>query len=300
MQKIYPCLWFDTQAEEAAQFYTSVFKNSKVGQAARYDSEGAKVSGQPEGSVMTVEFTIEGYNLTALNGGPVFRFTPAISFFVHCDTKEEVDALWEKLSKGGKVLMELEEYPYSDRYGWLQDKYGVTWQIMLVKEPMKEKIVPCLLFVGDKFGKAGEAIDLYQSVFPDSKVTMMQKAPPGEPYNNPDAVMYSSFTLCGETFTAMDGPGEHKYTFNEAISLIVNCDTQKEVDHFWNKLTSDGGEEVQCGWLKDKFGVSWQIVPTVMEKMMSDKDPAKTKRVMAAMLRMKKLDIATLKEAYHG
>ena len=159
-QKITPFLWFDDQAEEAVSFYTSIFKNSKGGNATRYDEEGSKVSGRPKGSVMTVPFKLEGQDFVALNGGPVFKFT-------------------------------------------------------------------------------------------------------------------------------------------EAVSFVVNCETQKEVDHFWEKLSA-GGEEVQCGWLKDKFGLSWQVVPTVLTEMLQDKDPQKAKRVMSAMLKMKKIDIAELKRAYEA
>jgi predicted 3-demethylubiquinone-9 3-methyltransferase (glyoxalase superfamily) len=159
MQKVTPFLWFDNQAEEAAKFYTSVFENSKVGKILRYDEAAAKAAGGPVGSVLTIEFEIGGQKFTALNGGPEFKF-------------------------------------------------------------------------------------------------------------------------------------------NEAISFVVNCDTQEEVDYFWEKLSADGGQESQCGWLKDKFGVSWQIVPTVLIEMLQDKDSEKSERVMKAMLQMQKIDIKTLKEAY--
>ena len=161
MQKITPFLWFDHQAEEAAKFYTSVFKNSKVGRILRYDEASAKGAGRPVGSVLTIEFEIEGQRFTALNGGPEFKF-------------------------------------------------------------------------------------------------------------------------------------------NESISFVVNCDTQKEVDYFWEKLMADGGQESQCGWLKDKFGVSWQITPTVLIDMLNDKDAKKAERVMKAMMQMQKIDIKTLKEAHAG
>jgi predicted 3-demethylubiquinone-9 3-methyltransferase (glyoxalase superfamily) len=160
MQRISPCLWFDNQAEEAAKFYVSIFKNSRVGQIARYGEAGAEVSGRPKGSVMTVIFELDGQEFMALNGGPIFKFTEAISFMVNCETQEEIDRMWEKLSEGG-----------------------------------------------------------------DKKAQ-------------------------------------------------------------------------QCGWLKDKYGLSWQIVPTVLGEMMQDKNPEKTNRVMQAILQMKKIDIKTLKQAY--
>jgi len=120
MQKITPFLWFDTQAEEAVNFYTAIFKNSKIGKVARYDDAGARVSGRPKGTVMTVAFQLEGQEFIALNGGPVFQFTEAISFVVHCQTQEELDELWEKLCAGGRPV----------QCGWLKDKYGVSWQIV--------------------------------------------------------------------------------------------------------------------------------------------------------------------------
>src|SRR5712692_5896052 len=160
MQKITPFLWFDSQAEDAVKFYVSIFKGSRIRGVTRYDDEGAKAAGRPKGSVMTVAFELDGQEFTALNGGPVFKFT-------------------------------------------------------------------------------------------------------------------------------------------EAISLVVKCETQEEVDHFWEKLSA-GGQEVQCGWLKDRYGVSWQVVPTVLIELLQDKDPEKAKRVMAAMLKMKKIEIAALKRAYEG
>ena len=161
MQKITPFLWFDNNAEEAVNFYVSIFKNSKVGKVTRYNEASSKAAGRPEGSVMTMEFQLEGQSFTAINGGPHFKFT-------------------------------------------------------------------------------------------------------------------------------------------EAISFVVDCETQEEVDYFWNKLTADGGQESQCAWLKDKYGLSWQIVPRVLIEMIGDKDPQKAQRVMEVMLQMKKIDIATLQQAYDG
>jgi predicted 3-demethylubiquinone-9 3-methyltransferase (glyoxalase superfamily) len=158
MQKITPFLWFNDNAEEAMNFYTSIFKNSKIGKVTRYDEAGSKAAGRPKGSVMTASFNLEGQEFIALNGGPIFKFT-------------------------------------------------------------------------------------------------------------------------------------------EAVSFVVNCETQKEVDYYWEKLT-EGGEESQCGWLKDKFGLSWQIVPTILSQLLSDPDPQKSRNAMQAMLQMKKLDIAKLQEAF--
>ena len=136
MQRITPCLWFDTQAEEAAKFYTSVFKNSRIGRIIRYGKEGREIHGKPEGSVLTVEFELNGQPFTALNGGPVFKFNEAVSFQVHCATQEEIDYFWGKLAEGG------EEGPC----GWLKDRYGLSWQVVpavlrdMLMDPDPEKV----------------------------------------------------------------------------------------------------------------------------------------------------------------
>jgi predicted 3-demethylubiquinone-9 3-methyltransferase (glyoxalase superfamily) len=122
MQKIAPCLWFDNQAEEAVNFYVAIFRNSRIVQVARYGEAGSEASGRPRGTVMTIVFQLRGQEFIALNGGPVFTFSPAISFLVHCETQEEVDELWEKLAAGGDAK--------AQQCGWLQDKYGVSWQIV--------------------------------------------------------------------------------------------------------------------------------------------------------------------------
>ena len=170
-QKITPNLWFDRQAEEAAKFYTSILKNSRVGKITRASKAGFEIHGLQESTVMTIEFEIEGQKFIAINGGPLFKFTPAVSFLVACNTKEEVDAIWEKLSEGGTALMELGEYPFSEKYGWTQDRYGLSWQVMFMGDrKMKQKITPTLMFVGEQCGKAEAAISFYTSVFNNAEI----------------------------------------------------------------------------------------------------------------------------------
>jgi len=168
MQKIIPFLWFDGKAEEAVNFYTKIFKASKILKISRYGKSTAEVSGKPEGSIMSISFKLEGQEFSALNGGSEFSFTPAISFFVNCKTERELDKLWENLSERGKVLMKLGKYPFSEKYGWLNDKYGVSWQLILGEG--KQKITPSLMFVGDQFGNAEEAIEFYTSRFKDARI----------------------------------------------------------------------------------------------------------------------------------
>lgn len=293
MQKITPFLWFDHNAEEAANFYVSIFENAKVGSVARYDEAGAKVSGRPAGSAMTVPFQLRGQDFIALNGGPMFKFTPAISFFVYC-AADGIDRLFRKLSQGGEILMPLDKYPFAEKYAFFQDKFGVPWQLML--SPDQSNIAPCLLFVGKDLGKAEAAVKFYTAVFKNAGVRHLVCYGKGEP-GQEGTVKHSTFLLEGQEFMAMDGAGPHAFMFNESVSFVVNCETQQEVDGFWERLSA-GGQEVQCGWLKDKFGVSWQVVPTLLAKLLQDKDAQKSKRVMEAMLRMKKIDMGALQGAY--
>ncbi|HYC83194.1 MAG TPA: VOC family protein [Candidatus Paceibacterota bacterium] len=297
MQKIIPHLWFDSEAEEAANLYASLFENSKIGKTVRYGKAGFEIHGQPEGKVMTVEFEAAGQKFIALNGGPLFKFTPAVSFLIACETKEEVDRIWEKLAEGGLPLMAVGAYPFSERYGWIQDKYGLSWQVMYMGDrPVKQKITPTLMFVGPQYGKAEEAINYYASVFHDASVGDIARYEEGEGPDRPGTIKHAAFTLEGQQFAAMDSAHQHDFSFNEAISFLVTCADQKEIDHYWNQLSAVPEAE-QCGWLKDKYGVSWQIVPSGMEEMLNNPDKEKADRAMNAMLQMKKFDIEAMKKA---
>jgi len=295
MQKVTPHLWFDKEAEDAVKFYTSLFPNSKTGNASRYGKEGFEIHRMPEGTVMTQDFQIAGLSIIALNGGPVFKFNPSVSFTVSCSEVAELDRLWSALSDGGSILMPYQEYPFSKKYGWCNDKFGLSWQLGLSEESLS--VTPSLIFTGDKAGKAKEAMDFYTSVFKNSKIEFTYPYGAGKEPDKPENLAHAVFYLEGQKFIAMDSAREHGFTFNEAISFLVNCDTQDEVDYFWNKMSANPASE-QCGWLKDKFGVSWQIVPQQLSKLISDPNKGKAGRVMNAMLQMKKLDVKKLQEAY--
>jgi len=191
--------------------------------------------------------------------------------------------------------MELSSYPWSKKYGWVADRFGLSWQVNLVGS--SQKVSPLLMFVGKQSGKAEEAIRFYTSIFRNSSVATIEKFGKGTPQPEGN-VMHARFSLDAEEFMAMDGGLDHQFTFTEATSFFVSCKTQAEVDEFWEKL-STGGEKGQCGWLKDRYGVSWQIVPSRLGELLADKDPERVKRVTQAMLQMKKLDISQLEEAYH-
>jgi predicted 3-demethylubiquinone-9 3-methyltransferase (glyoxalase superfamily) len=292
MQKITPHLWFNKEAKEATEFYASLFKNSRI-------KNISTLHNTPSGDSDIVSFELAGQPFMAISTGPYFKFTPAVSFLVACETKEEVDTLWKALSEGGKVMMELGAYPFSEWYGWTADKYGLSWQIILVRDNSKitQKITPTLLFVGDVCGKTEEAINFYASVFKGAKIGDIMRYSAGEEPDKEGTIKYAAFTLEGQEFAAMDSAHEHKFAFNEAVSFIVRCDNQEEIDYFWEKLSSVPTAE-QCGWLKDKYGLSWQIVPADMEEMMTKGSEQQIARVTEAFLKMKKFDIAKLREAY--
>jgi predicted 3-demethylubiquinone-9 3-methyltransferase (glyoxalase superfamily) len=301
MRKITPHLWFDKEAKDAAELYTSLIPNSKI-------TNVRTLHNTPSGDCDIVSFELSGQPFMAISAGPLFKFSPSVSFHVKCRTKNEVDAIFEKLSVGGKVLMPLGSYPLSDRYGWLEDKYGLSWQVILAGErEMKQRITPVLMFVGRVCGKTEEAVSFYAEVFKNSpagadgstNANILARYGKGEEPDREGTVRYSAFTLLGQEFGAMDSAREHKCAFNEAISFIVPCETQDEIDYFWEGLSADpkGG---QCGWLKDRYGLSWQITPTIMNEMLASTDKDRTARVTKAFLKMKKFDIEALKRAYEG
>ncbi len=292
MKGISPFLWFDNQAEKAADFYVSLFSDSRIGGVSRY---GEDTPGEA-GTVMTVSFELEGQDFTALNGGPVFSFTPAVSFFVNCESRKELQRLWAGLSEGGSVLMELSGHPFSEAFGWVVDRFGVSWQLNLGKR--EQKIVPFFTFVGEQHGKAEEAMQSYVAQFPDSMVVRVERYAASE-QGTEGSVKHEVFSLAGREFMAMDSNLDHPFTFTPAISFFVHCETQGEVDAFWEGLSA-GGEKGQCGWLTDRYGVSWQIVPMALLELLGDSNPGRVDRVTQAMLKMTKLDIAALERAAEG
>lgn len=293
MQKITPYLWFDTEARDAAKFYTSIFKNSKI-------TSDTSMDGTPSGTVDMLTINIMGQEINMMSAGPYFKINPSVSFLVLLPTIEEVDEVWGKISENGKVMMEIGKYPYSERYGWVQDKFGVSWQIMFAgKMEIRQAVTPTLMFTEDKAGKAEEAMNFYATVFRNANVGGIARYEKGDEPDIEGTVKHAVFTIEGQEFFAMDSARMHGFTFSEAISFLVKCKDQAEIDYYWGKLSADPKSE-QCGWLKDKYGVSWQIVPEAMDQMMATKDKAALKRVTESFLKMKKFDLAELQRAYEG
>jgi predicted 3-demethylubiquinone-9 3-methyltransferase (glyoxalase superfamily) len=276
-KKIYPCLWLNGQAAEAARFYTGIFANSQI----------------TSQSPMVVHFEVGGLRLMALNGGPQFSINQSVSILAELESSTEVERIWEALMQGAqKVFFELQSYPWSQCYGWLQDQYGLTWQLML---GAKSYIRPSLMFAGGNFGKAEEAICFYTQIFENSAVNTLQKYGSEVPFEG--KVMFADFHISGFGLSGMDGPGEHHFTFSEGLSVVVNCDNQAEIDYYWSVLTTDGAEG-NCGWCQDRYGLWWQVVPSILPSLMAQ--PATAARVAKAFMKMKKFDIDALLLAVEG
>lgn len=292
MQKITPNLWFNSNAKEAVDFYVSVFPDTNIIATSHYPK--SKEEGLADfqinfaGKVLTVDFEIMGFRFTAINAGSEFTPNPSISFFVTLDSKEEMDVLWGKLAEGGIKLMELAKYPFSEYYGWVQDKYSVSWQLILnnPEGDWRPKVMPSLLFTQDKNGKAEEAINFYTSVFNNSKTGQLVRRTEDDPMTKAGTLSFGDFVVENTWIAAMDGGEGHNFTFNEGVSLLIVCKDQDEIDYYWEKLTAEGGEESVCGWLKDKYGVSWQVAPSNMDELMNKPDAYKT------MMNQKKIIIA--------
>lgn len=282
---IFPCLWYDGDAKESADFYCTVF-NGKI----------------TADTPMVVNIEIFGQKLMLLNGGPHFTKNTSVSFMVICETEDEVQKYWDQLTNGGITLMELGEYPWSKKYGWVRDKFGVTWQVCLTgNNDMEQKIIPTLMFIHQNNGKAMKAMEFYTNIFPDSKIGSILKYGDGvgnETHEIPENIQHAHFEINGYSFFCMDNSYDHQFDFNEGISMVVMTDNQEQTDHYWNNLISGGGRESMCGWLKDQFGFSWQIVPKRLIELMNDSDQEKAHKVVMSMMKMQKIIIQDLENAY--
>ena len=270
-------LWFDGKAHEAAAYYKSIFPDFTA------------ISENP----LAVNYRMGGRRFMHLNGGPGFPINSSISFFVNLEEEEEIQQIWDKLSEGGQVLMPLNTYPWSPKYGWCADRYGVNWQLMK-NHTSRTAVLPALMFCQENSGKAEEAIHFYTSLFPNSSIIELSRYEKSEP-DVEGNIKYAQFELNQLPFTAMDSSGPHAFTFSEGVSFIVTVDTQEEIDFYWNSLIGTKGSAGKCGWLKDAYGLSWQVVPSCLGKFMSN--PATAPKATYAFLQMSKFDIAALEKA---
>lgn len=285
-QNIFPCLWFNKNGKDAAQFYVETFDG-----AITADTQ------------MVINVDLFGQKLMLLNAGPQFEKNASISFMVLCETEEEVEKYWKNLVTDGIILMDLGEYPWSKKYGWVRDQFGVTWQVYLGEKQGDQKIIPTFMFIHENNGKAQKAMEFYTGIFPDSHIGNVLKYGEGignESHEIAGNIQHADFELNGYTFFCMDNSYDHKFDFNEGISIVVMTEDQEETDHYWNSLIKEGGRESMCGWLKDQFGVSWQIVPKKLLELMNGEDREKGMKVMQAMMNMKKIIIAELENAHQS
>jgi predicted 3-demethylubiquinone-9 3-methyltransferase (glyoxalase superfamily) len=250
------------------------------------------------GKELVVDVDMQGYLVRLINAGNEFRPNPSISFIVSVDARHmggddaaaraEIDRMWSSLSADGEIRMPLQSYPHSAHYGWVEDKFGVNWQLMLADPAGAEQapVLPNLMFTGSE-PRAQEAIGMYTELFPDAEPGVMLEYPPGaaEWAGIRPALMFGDFAVAGQRLTAMDGGPDHDFTFTPGVSLQVDCADQAEIDRLWEGLSAVPEAE-QCGWLVDRFGVSWQIVPATMDELMQR--PGAYQK----MLNMKKLVIA--------
>lgn len=278
-KEITPCLWFNNQANEAATLYCSAFKQSKI----------------TSQSPIVTEIDVSGKKFILLDGGPQYKPSPSISFYYVCETQQEFDTAWDALAREGKVLVPKGKNAWSDNYGWIADKFGISWQFVLGKiSDVGQKITPSLMFSGKQYGRADEAIEHYTSVFKNASTEKILRYGANELPDKEGKVKHARISVNGQKILIHESAANHNFNFTEGVSLTVYCETQDEIDYYWTRLT-ERGEESMCGWLKDRFGVSWQIIPTMLGKIMSD--PAKAGKAAKAFMSMRKLNIEQIVQA---
>lgn len=272
---IYPCLWFDNNAQHAVAYYCSLFADSSM----LLDS-----------NPVVSTFVLNGTKLMALNGGATYSINPAISLYVYCGSEAEVLRLYNALSSTGNVLMPLGEYAWSKQYAWVADQFGVNWQLDVDEINASQKIVPSQLFGQNKHLAINDALAHYITIFKPSSVLLTAPYPESDDVPT-GTLLFAQYKLLGFIFNAMSSNYPHAFDFTPAQSFVITCDTQEQIDYYWERL-GEGGHYEMCGWLADKFGISWQIVPSILPQLIAD--PEKGRRVVDAFMRMKKFDIDTL------
>lgn len=300
MQRFVTNIWCDRDAEEAGRFYASVFPETSSAVESTYPHEGL-LDFQQEfaGKPLTVAVDLAGTRIVLINAGSEFAPNPSISFTLSFDparfegdgvaTRAQFDAIWASLSDGGRILMPLQEYPFSARYGWVEDRYGVSWQLTLTdgSRGVRPFVMTSLLFSGPSQNLAADAVDRYVELFPGAELGMRVPYPKASGPAPAGAVMFSDFRLGDQWFTAMDSGADDAWPFGCGMSIEVACADQAEIDRLWEALSAVPEAE-QCGWLADPFGVSWQVVPENMGELMRRPD------AFAHMLSMTKIIIDDL------
>lgn len=281
-QPLIPAVWCDGTMADQARAYAALFPGATI--AGQAPADWAPEPGNP-GALLD----LGGSPLMLIEGGPMYRPSPALSLFVQVETEAALRALWAGLAEGGMEMMPLDAYPWARLYGWVQDRWGVSWQLNL--GPLAEvgaRITPFLTFVGDQAGRARAALDLYARAFPDLVVAGVTDHDGSGP-DPAGTIMHAQVALRGGAMMLSDSAHPHGWGFTPGMSLMVLCPDQAEVDRLWDLFLA-GGEPSRCGWLTDAFGVSWQIVPQVLHDIMTTGTPDQKARAVAAFLPMGRLD----------
>lgn len=277
-EKITPCIWFNGGAGDAGKLYCAAFKSARI------TSQSPFVTG----------IEVAGQSFTLLDGGPQYKPNASISFYVGCESKDEFDQAWKALTASGRVVAAPSQTSWSERYGYVIDAYDVSWQLGVQRAgDVQQKITPYLMFTGNEYGHAEEAMNLYATVFNASMPEGIIRYGDQDAPDTPGYVRHAELEFKNRRFMFADIASD-VVPFTEGVSLTIHCENQEEVDYYWYKLV-EGGKESRCGWLKDRFGVSWQIVPTILTKLMSD--PAKAGKAAKAFMTMRKLDIEQIVQA---
>lgn len=312
MQRIIPNIWCNQNADDARNYYLDVFSVLPGTQHIRTTTYPTTVHASLAGQTLTHELTIGGTRFILINAGDEFAPNPSISFFVNADPsvmdkpRELIDQLWNRLTDGGTVLMDLGEYPHSPHYGWVADKFGVNWQLMLTDpdgEP-RPTIVPSLMFCGPAQNSAAEAVDHYVATLPESRVgnrvtygQMGAPLPPEGPITA-DSVVFTDACLAGTWIAAMDSAVAQPFTFSEGVSLMLETQNQEELNRVWDALSAHPEAE-QYGWLKDTWGVYWQVVPGNLGESSANTGPANERAVAELMNQPRPLGVTTILKAIH-
>lgn len=299
MQTIYPCFWYDFTAEEAADLYQQALPNTSVVSTLHYPTEELPAFQQDfAGLPLMVELTINGFSINLFNGGDAFTPNPSLSLMLIFDPSSNPDAeqalrhAAAVLGEEGNAIMPLGEYPFSPLYAWIEDKYGVSWQLLTPMEPLREGrpfVLPTFLFGHITDSRARAALNLYTEIFEDAEIgTVIPYDETAEPVDM-GGVIYSEMQLADQWFVAMDAAEPVEFSFTPGASLLVKCTTQEEIDRLWDGLSATPSAE-QCGWCRDEFGFSWQIIPEAFQTLCTDP------QAYAAMMKMKKIILAELND----
>lgn len=292
MQKISPCFWYDFTAEEAAALYQEALPNTSVVHTLHYPTEQLPAFQEEfAGLPLLIELDINGYTVSLLNGGDAFTPNPSFSMMLVFDPDENPNAeqelchAWKVLTREGQELMALGEYPFSPLYAWVEDKFGVSWQLITPTErsrPHRPFVLPTFLFGNIAQNRTQSALNLYTEIFEDAHIgTVVPYDESAEPVDM-GGVVYSEMQLADQWFVAMDSAADVEFTFTPGASLLVKCASQEEIDRLWDGLSATPSAE-QCGWCRDEFGFSWQILPEAFQTLCTDPN------TYATMMKMKKI-----------